>query len=309
MSHPRNVIARVAVAFDRRRPRRHTAATATGLPLLLPSSRGIIARTRAALSSQIGENGGVRIGGTIVDVGGPETTTTTAKAGEGATRRVVMLDFADPASAHGSKTTPELLRAIAVLRLCRLPFLVRHSETLLGLSARVLGRDVTDGLLRRTFFGHFCAGEDGDGARRVVERLGREHNVGPILDYAAEGGVDDGGTADVAEDDDAPPPPLPPADAAAFDRPAPARHSRASDEAGCDARASIFESCVRSAGDVPPSPAAGRGFAAIKVTALGDAAMLERMSSAIVGVRNLFGEFDAGGTGFIGRDEFVGCFE
>jgi proline dehydrogenase len=245
---------------------------------------------------------GVGIGG----VGGPTepspstTTTTTATTTTTTTTRGAM-DFADPASAHGSKTTPELLRAIAVLRLCRLPFLVRHSETLLKLSTKVLGRDITDGLLRRTFFGHFCAGEDGDDARRVVERLRRD-NVGPILDYAAEGD----GTAAAT---DAPPTPShptpPPPTAALFNQPA--RVYSYASEVECDRHASIFASCIRSARDVSTIP--GRGFAAIKVTALGDPALLERMSIAIVEIRNLFGKFDVGGTGSIGRDEFVRCYE
>jgi hypothetical protein len=327
MSHPRSVIARVAVAAGRRRRHhRHAAAAGTGLP---PSSGGVVeppapspaasltppfsthrhqqrflrnadhdrhhravARSKATLSSHVAavdsEHGsGVGIGG----VGGPtETTTTTATRG--------AMDFADPASAHGSKTTPELLRAIAVLRLCRLPFLVRHSDALLKLSTKVLGRDITDGLLRRTFFGHFCAGEDGDDARRVVERLRRD-NVGPILDYAAEGD----GTA--TAEDAPPPPPPPPAAAPPFNQPA--RVYSYASEVECDRHASIFASCIRSARDVTPIP--GRGFAAIKVTALGDPALLERMSSAIVEVRSLFGKFDVGGTGSIGRDEFERCYE
>ena len=327
MSHPRNVIARVAVAASRRRRRhRHAAAAGTGLP---PSSGGVIpppapsaaasltppfsthrhqhrllrnadpdrhhravARSKATLSSHVAavdsEHGsGVGIGG----VGGPtETTTTTTTRG--------AMDFADPTSAHGSKTTPELFRAIAVLRLCRLPFLVRHSDALLKLSTKVLGRDITDGLLRRTFFGHFCAGEDGDDARRVVERLRRD-NVGPILDYAAEGD----GTA--TAEDAPPPPPPPPAAAALFNQPA--RVYSYASEVECDRHASIFATCIRSARDVTPIP--GRGFAAIKVTALGDPALLERMSSAIVEIRNLFGKFDVGGTGSIGRDEFERCYE
>jgi len=337
MYHPRNVIARVAVAAGRRRRHhRHAAAAGTGLPpssgrvVAPPASsaaaaaslsppfsthrhqhrflrnadsdrhhRAVVARVKATLSSHAaafgddatpssssanrrrvedGEHGsGVGIGG----VGGAtETTTTTTTRG--------AMDFADPASAHGSKTTTELLRAIVVLRLCRLPFLVRHSDLLLKLSTKVLGRDTTDGLLRRTFFGHFCAGEDGDDARRVVERLGRD-NVGPILDYAAEG--------------DAPPPPPP--TAALFNQPA--RVYSYASEVECDRHASIFASCIRSARDISPIP--GRGFAAIKITALGDPALLERMSCAIVEIRNLFGKFAVSGTGSIGRDEFERCYE
>lgn len=47
-----------------------------------------------------------------------------------------------------------------------------------------------------------------------------------------------------------------------------------------------------------------QGFAAIKVTALANPMLLERMSSAIVAVRNLFAKWDEDGSGFIERDEF-----
>ncbi|CAM9746777.1 unnamed protein product, partial [Discosporangium mesarthrocarpum] len=56
-------------------------------------------------------------------------------------------------------------------------------------SYATVGRRLTDGLLGRTFFAHFCAGETeaevGQRAR-ALQRLG----VGGILDYAAEGALE-----------------------------------------------------------------------------------------------------------------------
>ena len=95
------------------------------------------------------------------------------------------INFTDSASAHGSKSTFELLRAIAVFKLCQLPFVVKHAESLLNLSSKILGNTITNGLVKHTFFQHFCAGEDSIDMKPVINML-QEHNIGPILDYAAE---------------------------------------------------------------------------------------------------------------------------
>ena len=100
-------------------------------------------------------------------------------------QRLPNINFTDSASAHGSKSTFELLRAIAVFKLCQVPFLVKHAESLLNLSSKILGNTITNGLVKHTFFKHFCAGEDSIDMKPVIDLL-QEHNIGPILDYAAE---------------------------------------------------------------------------------------------------------------------------
>lgn len=45
------------------------------------------------------------------------------------------------------------------------------------------------------------------------------------------------------------------------------------------------------------------------VTCIFLAELLERMSTMIVEVKNLFFKFDKDGTGFVSRDEFVRCYE
>jgi hypothetical protein len=66
-------------------------------------------------------------------------------------------DFSDPASAHGTKSTTEIIRSIAVFQACRIPFLVKNAERLLDLSSKVLGNTITNTLMKYTFFRHFCA--------------------------------------------------------------------------------------------------------------------------------------------------------
>jgi proline dehydrogenase len=89
------------------------------------------------------------------------------------------------------------------------------------------------------------------------------------------------------------------------------------DEALCDERARVFESCIRSAhalqgmhtaeGYGPAAPI--EGFAAIKCTALGNPYFLERMSTAIVEIRNLFLKFDVGNSGSVTKEEFKAQYE
>jgi hypothetical protein len=65
---------------------------------------------------------------------------------------------------------------------------------------------------------------------------------------------------------------------------------RYEDEAACDRHVGVFKRAVETAGGLP-----GPGFAAIKVTALGNPLLLERMSSALLQVRELFKVGDTDG--------------
>lgn len=85
----------------------------------------------------------------------------------------------------------------------------------------------------------------------------------------------------------------------------PARVYDYKSESECDRHVSIFKNCIRSVQDVSPE----HGFAALKVTALGNPDLLERMSTMIVEVKNLFSKFDENGSGLLSREEFVRCYE
>lgn len=200
-------------------------------------------------------------------------------------------DFTDAQAAYSSKTTKQLLRASLVYTLCNISPIVQNAEPLLRFTRRVFGDFATDLLLKATLFGHFCAGEDEEHIKPVVEDL-QSHGIGAILDYAAE--------SDSV--------PQAPATTTATSHPAPpnvyqlASNSRTYDyesEAACDEHVEIFRSCIRSVHKVAPD-----GFAAVKVTALGNPKLLERMSTAIVEAERLFTHFDVNHDGLVNRAEF-----
>ncbi len=101
-----------------------------------------------------------------------------------------IINFNDTAVAFRSKTLYELSRAKVVFTTCQIKTLVKHSESLIRTSYKLAGMKVTNSLLRWTFFGHFCAGEDEKLIKPTVDYLQR-NGVGSILDYAAEADVEE----------------------------------------------------------------------------------------------------------------------
>lgn len=98
------------------------------------------------------------------------------------------VNFGDTSTAYSTLTTADLVRAYLVFRACGLRPLVAHADAVLRTTYKVLGKSVTEALVKSTFFKHFCAGETAQGIRPRVERL-RKAGVGGILDYAAEADV------------------------------------------------------------------------------------------------------------------------
>lgn len=189
------------------------------------------------------------------------------------------LDVADTQTAFKGYSTVELLRGAAVLTACSQPWLVRQSEALLVLSDKLLGQRTTDQLLRHTVFDHFVAGEDGQAIAPTLQSL-REQGVGGILDYAAEADLASSGGGSTVNQ--------------------PARSYPFINQEQCDANLQIFLSAVDAVHETTPE-----GFAAIKVTALGDPALLERTSTAIVQLRTFFESLDSSGSGVLSRDAFL----
>lgn len=199
------------------------------------------------------------------------------------------INFNDSETAFKAKTFPALIRGYAVFQTCRVKFLVNNAESMIRQSYITLGDNVTDFVLRKTFFGHFCAGEDTSDMNPTIRML-ESAGIGSILDYAAE--------ADIVEDEIRPLTP-----------PEVQIKSRVYDyynEEICDARAKVFESCIESAHTLKGSKDA---FAAVKITALGNPKLLERVSTSIVEIRNLFHKFDVDNSGLISKAEFRRQYE
>jgi proline dehydrogenase len=147
----------------------------------------------------------------------------------------------------------------------------------------VVGPKLTDVMLRATFFGHFCAGQDVHEIRPVLQALA-DAGIGGILDYAAEADVED------------------PRDLSGVDHSLlSARTYEYEGEATCDANAAIARHAILDAATTAAATAAARGstnptdepaFVAIKCTALGKPELLMRMSSIIVQAQLLFNSLD-----------------
>lgn len=181
-------------------------------------------------------------------------------------------EFTNTERIFAMKSTSELVRAYVVFLASQLRPLVQHSSELLELSYKFPGATCTNALLRATFFGHFCAGEDVNEIRPVIQKL-ESAGIGAILDFAAE--------ADVEQ----------PRDLNGVDQNLVSARTYAYDgEEACNANAAISRHAI-----IDASEAASAGepaFVAIKCTALGKPELLMRMSAIIVQAQLLFHMLD-----------------
>lgn len=220
-----------------------------------------------------------------------------------------MPQFDDTQSAFASKTITELLTAAVAFSLCQCQPLVKHAEQLLTLFRRIGGDRLTDGILKVTLFSHFCAGEDETRIQPAIAKLNRA-GVGSILDFAAE--EDDGtptttvtkiithSSSGLVAAATSPSFAAGTKDSPILQQNHPnVRMYDYESEANCDRHLETFRKCIQAVGNLQQD-----GFAAIKVTALGNPKLLVRMSRAIVEAQNLFAKFDEDGDGFISLDEF-----
>lgn len=196
------------------------------------------------------------------------------------------VNFDDAEQCFKTKSSYDLIRSLAVFSICQTSFLVKHSETLILASYSVLGHSITNAVLKRTFFGHFCAGEDENLIKPTVDYLDA-NGVGSILDYAAEVDIQDAVKAVEADE-------------SKTELEVLSRTYDYQSEAQCDAHVATFEKCIRAVHNVAPT-----GFAALKCTALGDPKLLETITILIKELRNLFVKFDVNGNGKISRKEFT----
>jgi len=192
---------------------------------------------------------------------------------------VKSLDFQNSKTAFESKSSAELLRTWAVFKICSLGFVVRNCDMLYNLSSRVLGKTITHASLRYTFFNHFCAGETATEIPPRMDQL-RALGVDGILDYAAE--AKEGEVAQTANVQ------TPEMDSV-VGAPLSLRRYDYQGKKVCDANAEIFLDAVRAVHDATPD-----GFAAIKLSGLGNPMLLERMSTCLVELALFFQKLSLG---------------
>ena len=69
------------------------------------------------------------------------------------------LCFDNPHQAFQAKSTSQLARSLAVFKACGIKPFVQNADWLLNSSKQLFGASLVNGVVKRTFFKHFCAGE------------------------------------------------------------------------------------------------------------------------------------------------------
>ncbi len=199
------------------------------------------------------------------------------------------LSFDDPSTSYGMQSTLDIARALFVFKLCSSKWLVQNCETILKQSVNIFGETFVMSLIRPSFFAHFCAGEGEQSIQPRIDYL-RSHGIGSILDYAAEADIEEGQEATVETS----------LSSKKGDEVHSARQYKYSTERQCDENAKIFTDAIHAVHNVTPD-----GFAAIKITALCNPILLERWSSSLVEIRNLFSRMDKDSSGLLTYNEFA----
>ncbi|EJT53285.1 proline dehydrogenase [Trichosporon asahii var. asahii CBS 2479] len=157
-----------------------------------------------------------------------------------------------------------LVRAYLVYTLCGFPTLIDISPKLLDVCTKspIPGvKQVTEVIIRRTFFDQFVAGEDIPECIRSVNELGAR-GIGGVLNYSAEAEHDDGKHGD---------------------------SHRAAEDANYQESYHAIEALGRHEASLPPA-AQGSASYAIKLSGLIDIDILERASNTLVRMRPLAGD-------------------
>lgn len=103
----------------------------------------------------------------------------------GSPNAMPFVDFDNTREVYRSKTTRELIRSLAVFKMCSFDFLVKRNRELMNLSRKLLGKQLFEQLMKMTFYGQFVAGEDQETIKPLIQR-NQTFGVGSILDYSVE---------------------------------------------------------------------------------------------------------------------------
>lgn len=203
----------------------------------------------------------------------------------------IDLTFSDPEASFRSKTTPEVLRAYIVYKLCSYEKLVDHNMKLMKISEKILGKFLFSKLMKATFFGHFVGGEDLKQLMPFVMRL-QSFGVKSILDYSVEEDLSEEQAEKIVKESSVSEMGDEIADGSLkqyhvmenshMDRRKDVKSARTYfyiDEPNCDKNMEIFIKCIEAVSSV------GTGITAIKLTALGRPQLLLQISEVIMKAR------------------------
>lgn len=190
-------------------------------------------------------------------------------------------NFDDFMSAYKHLSAFDIVRTLAVLRLCRVEVLTANAVGILVQLQRVFGEYLTyETVVRWTMFKQFCAGSNEHEIKFAIKRL-NQLGVGSILDYAAE--------ADVPSDSKV---------SSGLAQP-PSRSMKTllkttdipydpEEEDTYDINMKLYLMCVSHASlNIPKS---GAGFAAVKLTGMCDPRLLSRITAILLNVRKIWCE-------------------
>ena len=203
-------------------------------------------------------------------------------------RQIAHINFRNYEVSFKTKLTSTLFRELFVFSICKVKILVSNAEILLKISHRLLGEKITSLILEKSFFAHFCAGEDELSIKPTIKRL-EKAGIGSILDYAAESDLN----SDASESKFS----------TTTKSTIQCRVYDYKNEELCDFHTTTFAKCIRAVKAVSPT-----GFAAIKCTALGNPELLKRVSTTLLEIKNLFIKLDPSNSGFVQKDDFLTTF-
>lgn len=105
----------------------------------------------APLARPIFRHGRLPLSTISTTTGGPSSSTPAPTAAK-PIAPTTPIDFSDTAAAYSSLKTADLVRAYLVFRACGLRPLVTHADAVLRASYSVLGKTLTEALVKGTFF-------------------------------------------------------------------------------------------------------------------------------------------------------------
>ncbi|KAJ3204122.1 hypothetical protein HK099_001259 [Clydaea vesicula] len=92
---------------------------------------------------------------------------------------------------HKSKSSLELINSLAVFKACSIPALVNNSDKILDIFEKFKLTPISNFIIKRTFFKHFCGGENLNEVLPTMQKLNKSR-VNSILDLSMEADLEAG---------------------------------------------------------------------------------------------------------------------